>query len=84
MVRWDNTNQGCHFELAVLAASIDHVVPFARSGNSDPENLVTTTCNPCQFGRGNWLLEEVELEDPRTYPPLIDSWDGLKRLRRLA
>jgi len=82
VARWGRTNGECHFGLAVLAASIDHLVPFQRGGNNDLDNLVTT-CNPCQFGRVHWLLDEVELEDPRSYPPLIDGWDGLTRLRGL-
>lgn len=81
IARWGSTNRECHFGLAVLSASVDHVVPFQRGGRSeDPANLVTT-CNPCQFGRGHCLLAEVELEDPRKYPPTIDGWDGLTRLR---
>lgn len=80
VVRWDGTNQGRHFGLAILAASIDHLLPFQRGGSNDPDNLVTT-CNPCQFGRGNWLLDEVEIEDPRKYQPIIDAWDGLMKLR---
>lgn len=81
IVRWGSTNRERHFGLAVLSASIDHVVPFQRGGCSeDPANLVTT-CNPCQFGRGHCLLDEVQLEDPRRYPPTVDGWDGLTRLR---
>ena len=80
VVRWNGTNRGNHFGLAVLSASIDHLVPFQRGGRNDSDNLVTA-CNPCQFGRGHWLLDEVELQDPRMYPPNVDSWDGLTRLR---
>ena len=79
VVRWGPRNKDCHFGLAVLAASIDHVVPFERGGTSDLDNLVTA-CNPCQYGRGQFLLEELDLEDPRAYAPLGDSWDGLTRL----
>lgn len=79
-VRWGNTNAARHFGLAVLSASIDHVVPFQRGGDSKPKNLVTA-CSPCQFGRGHCLLHEVELEDPRNYAPKVDDWDGLMRLR---
>lgn len=80
VVRWDGTNKGSHSGLAVLAASIDHLVPFQRGGSNDLDNLVTT-CNPCQYGRVHYLLNEEDLEDPRKYPPIIDRWDGLARLR---
>ena len=77
--RKGRTNDDNHFGLATLCASIDHVLPFRRGGTNDLVNLVTA-CNPCQFGKGHWTLDEVELEDPRLFPPLIDGWDGLTRL----
>src|SRR5207253_1428589 len=59
-VKADGAGTPHHAALAVLTASIDHVVPFRRGGSNDLENLVTT-CGPCQFGRGHWLLEEAKL-----------------------
>lgn len=79
--RWGRTNEEKHFGLATLAASIDHVVPFMRGGDNHPCNLVTA-CGPCQFGRNQWLLSEVEIADPRDFPPVVDNWDGLSRLLR--
>lgn len=81
IARWGKTNEDKHFGLATLAASIDHVKPFKRGGGNEPGNLVTA-CGPCQFGRNQWLLSEVEIVDPRDFPPLIDEWDGLSRLLR--
>jgi hypothetical protein len=69
-----------HSAFGALRASIDHVVPFRRGGSNDPDNLVTA-CGTCQFGRGHWLLEECDLDDPRQYSPLKDSWDGIIRLK---
>lgn len=77
--RKGSTNEANHFGLATLAASIDHALPFRRGGTSDLNNLVTA-CMPCQFGRGRWTLEEVQIEDPRSFPPIVDDWDGLTRL----
>ena len=77
--RTGRTNEDNHFGLATLTVSIDHVLPYKRGGTSDPDNLVTA-CGPCQFGRGHWLLEEVELEDPRLMPSIKSSWDGLVRI----
>lgn len=77
--RWGRTNNEKHFGLSTLAASIDHVVPFRRGGTNEEVNLVTA-CGPCQFGRNQWTLEEVEIEDPRKHRPLVDDWDGLSRL----
>lgn len=78
-VRKGSTNEDNHFGLATLTATLDHIVPYKRGGNNNPDNLVTA-CGPCQFGRGWWLLEEVELKDPRLYAPKKDDWDGLTRL----
>lgn len=73
------TNEDKHFGLTTLAASIDHLLPYSRGGTNDDRNLVTA-CGPCQFGRNQWTLEEVEIEDPWKYPAVIDEWDGLTRL----
>lgn len=77
--RRGNSNEANHFGLSTLTASIDHLVPFRRGGTNDPLNLVTA-CGPCQYGRNQWTLQEVQIEDPRNYPPIIDDWDGLTRL----
>ena len=74
------TNEDNHFGLATLTGSIDHVLPYKRGGTNDMNNLVTA-CGPCQFGKGHWTLDEIELEDPRNYPPVVDGWDGLSRLK---
>ena len=81
--RWGARNADKHTALAALSASLDHVVPHSRGGTNDEPNLVTA-CNACQFGRGQWTLEEVGFFDPREYPPVLDEWDGLTRLSRLA
>ena len=77
--RWGRRNAELHCAFNALHGSIDHVLPFKRGGDNDPDNLVTA-CGPCQFGRNDWLLEEVEIEDPRKYPPVVDGWDGLLRV----
>ena len=79
--RLGGINETKHFGLATLTASVDHLVPYARGGNNNPRNLVTA-CGPCQFGRNQWTLEEVQVEDPWNHPPILDIWDGLSRLRR--
>ena len=80
--RAGSTNEENHFGLSTLTASIDHLLPYSRGGTNDRENLVTA-CGPCQFGRNQWTLEEVEIENPLNYPPLVDEWDGLTRLLKL-
>lgn len=81
--RWTHPEFKRHAALYVMAASLDHIVPHSRGGRNDPENFVTA-CYCCQFGRGQWLLEEVELADPRDRIPIAGDWDGLTRIERIG
>ena len=76
-VQYRGTNEPDHHARSTLSASIDHIVPYAHGGTNDLTNLLTA-CGPCQFGRNQWTLDEVEV--PFLYPPVIDAWDGLARL----
>lgn len=77
--RWGNKNVEKHRGLSILESSLDHLVPHNRGGDNSESNLVTA-CGPCQFGRGGWTIEEVGINDPFDRLPIIDSWDGLRRL----
>lgn len=78
-MRWDGPEYERHAALYATAVSLDHVVPHSRGGDDDEANLLTV-CFCCQHGRGQWLLDEMELYDPRERPPIVDSWDGLRRI----
>ena len=78
-VRWDLPQRQQHPAFRASCASADHIVPHSRGGANDLSNLVTA-CGPCQFGRNQWLLEEVGILDPRERSAVIDQWDGLTRL----
>ena len=75
---WGSKNVEQHAAFQAMWAQYDHLVPHARSGTNELENLVVT-CAPCNFGRMNYTLEEVGLIDPRTREPVRSSWDGLER-----
>jgi 5-methylcytosine-specific restriction endonuclease McrA len=77
--RWTGKEYQKHPALYALASSLDHVVPHGRGGENEDSNFVTA-CYCCQFGRGEWTLEESELYDPRLREPIHDGWDGLSRL----
>jgi len=68
-----------HASLYSMAVSLDHVLPHSRGGKNEESNFVTV-CYGCQFGRGEWTLDESELFDPRDSEPVVDAWDGLVRL----
>jgi len=78
---WTSEEFRRHTALYSMAVSLDHVVPHGRGGSNNISNLITT-CYCCQFGRGEWTLEEMELFDPRGLEPIVDAWDGLSRLKR--
>lgn len=66
--------QHCHMAFWQLFPSVDHIVPVARGGSNDMENLVCTSMLRNQVKSG-WLLSELgwELQPPRQ----DEEWDGL-------
>lgn len=80
--KWGAKEFQRHSSLYAMAASLDHIVPHSRGGKNEVGNFVTA-CYCCQFGRGNFTLEEVEFNNPLQRPPVITGWDGLTRLEAL-
>jgi DNA-directed RNA polymerase subunit RPC12/RpoP len=78
-IPWGAADKNKHAAFYALTATVDHLVPHAKGGDNSPGNLLTT-CQPCNFGKGNWLIEEIGLLDPRSRPPVADAWDGLRRI----
>ena len=79
-IRWDKkATLGCHAGFWTLWGSVDHVVPRARGGLNEAENLVTA-CMVCNFAREAYTLEQLGIADPRSRQPVLDGWDGLTRL----
>ncbi len=68
-----------HSSLYAMAVSLDHIIPHSRGGKNELPNFVTA-CYLCQFGRGNFTLEEVEFNNPLDRAPGVTGWDGLTRL----
>ena len=50
-------------------ATLDHVIPHSLGGRTNEENLVTA-CWPCNYGKMNYTLEQIGLENPLLRPPL--------------
>jgi 5-methylcytosine-specific restriction endonuclease McrA len=74
------TNDSMHGLMLSSRVSLDHVLPHSFGGTNDIENLVTS-CWPCQFGRGNDLIERLGLSDPRESEPIPTDWDGCSRFK---
>ena len=79
VVRWGPKNLDQHAGLFVHMGSHDHVLPWSHGGSNEIENLVVA-CWTCQFSRGERLLEDVRVLDPRSREPVQDDWDGLRRI----
>jgi hypothetical protein len=64
----------CHIAYWELYPTLDHVVPLARGGSNDDENVVITSMLRNQI-KANWTLEEVGWQ---MYPAGdLREWDGL-------
>ena len=79
-VNWGAKEITQHAAFQAMWAQYDHVVPHARGGTNDLNNLVLT-CAPCNFGRAGYSLHEVGVSDPRDRLPLQSQWDGLERFQ---
>ncbi len=77
-VPWEGTNATQHAAFQLMWAQYDHIIPHARGGHSSLEN-VYLTCSACNYGRSNYLLEELDLIHPRNYSPRRGDWEGLER-----
>jgi hypothetical protein len=77
-LRWGDQNRDQHAGFQAMWLQFDHLLPHARGGTSDLDNMVVT-CAPCNNGRSNLTLEEAGLTDPRSRPVQRTTWDGLER-----
>ena len=75
---WGTKNIEQHAGFQAMWLQYDHLLPHARGGNNDLENIAIT-CAPCNYGRMDSLIEEVGLLDPRDREPKQSTWDGLER-----
>jgi hypothetical protein len=54
-------------------------MPMSLGGLDDEANLVTA-CACCNFGKDQYSVDELGLDDPREFPPVESTWDGLTSL----
>lgn len=67
--KWNNI----HPAFWELTSSCDHLLPVARGGTNNRDNLITA-CYMCNSIKANWILEELrwKLNEPSNV-----KWDGL-------
>lgn len=80
-LQWGKLNIDQHAAFQAMWVQYDHILPHARGGNNDLDNMLIT-CAACNYGRMQYTLEEVGLVDPRTRKPIKSTWDGLERIFR--
>ncbi len=74
----DNSQR--HGAVLAFRANVDHVTPWHLGGATVADNLVTS-CWCCNYGKANFTLEQLGLEDPRDrQPETAPVWDGLTHL----
>ena len=59
-----------------LRGVADHVRPHSLDGRTELDNLVTS-CYSCNFGKAEYTLKQIGIEDPRLKQPKDDGWRGL-------
>ena len=69
----NNETQGF---LCAFFPSADHVIPRSIGGKTDMSNLITS-CVPCNFGKANYTIEQIGIENPFLREAIEDGWNGL-------
>lgn len=77
--RTQSTNAVQHGIIHGFKIVADHVVPYKCGGRTNSDNLVSA-CPACNYGKFNYTLEQLGLDDPREHPPVVSDWDGLTSL----
>lgn len=57
------TNESRSGYYLIFCATLDHVYPRSLGGATDEDNLVTC-CWSCNYGKSNYTLEQIGLDDP--------------------
>lgn len=78
-IPWGKTNKEQHAAFQAMWVQFDHLVPHARGGKTELDNLVIT-CSPCNYSRMNFLLDEINLQLLPIKIKNASDWDGLERI----
>ncbi|HUX81760.1 MAG TPA: HNH endonuclease [Halothiobacillus sp.] len=81
-VPWAAGNINQHAGFQVLWLQYDHLVPHARGGSNDLDNMLIA-CAACNYGRMEYMLEEVGFAPVSSIERTRSSWDGLERIMKV-
>jgi 5-methylcytosine-specific restriction endonuclease McrA len=76
---WAAGNINQHSAFQVLWLQYDHLVPHARGGSNDLDNMLIA-CAACNYGRMQYTLEEVGFAPVSSTQRTLSLWDGLERV----
>lgn len=76
---WAAGNVNQHAAFQVLWLQYDHLVPHARGGSNDLDNMLIA-CAACNYGRMQYTLEEVGFAPIGSIERTRSLWDGLERV----
>jgi len=79
---WAAGNINQHAAFQVLWLQYDHLVPHARGGSNDLDNMLIA-CAACNFGRMQYTLEEVGFAPVSSIERTRSLWDGLERVLKV-
>jgi hypothetical protein len=63
----------------MFVATLDHVVPWSLGGRTDESNLVTC-CWSCNYGKANFTLEDIGLQNPFRRDPNLSNIDLVREI----
>jgi hypothetical protein len=78
-IPWGRKNGDQHAAFQAMWMQFDHVIPHARGGKTNLENMIVS-CAPCNYGRMNFLMEEVGIILSQSKRNHIENWEGLEKV----
>ncbi len=72
-------NINAHGIILIHSTVLDHITPHAFGGENSEDNLVTS-CYPCNYGKAEFSLDQLAIENPMLRGPILDEWQGMQNL----
>jgi len=67
----------------MFVATLDHVVPLSLGGRTNESNLVTC-CWSCNYGKANYTVKQIGINDPLDRNIELDTENKVERLLKIA
>jgi hypothetical protein len=67
----------------MFVATLDHVLPLSLGGRTNESNLVTS-CWSCNYGKANFTVEQIGINNPLDRDIDLDKENKVERLLKIA